>query len=169
MVRFLSLLALVLCASACDSGFSESPDDFSCIDGASVAATAGGQAYTAECVEVSASDDGLTVRSYINPNNDRDVVKRSVEFRVESRAVGTYPVSGGTFLSYTTSPVVGGVPTSTTLVVSGTGQVVISASTGSRVRGTFSFTGREETTAAGGTSPTIGATVTVTGSFDVPI
>lgn len=167
MRRLLVLAALL--SSACDSGFSDSPDGFSCVSGATLTATAGTEAYTAECIEVNASSSGLTVRSYVNPNTDRNEAKRSVEFVVASRSVGTYPVSGATFMSYTTSPVVNGTPTSTTLVASGTGQVVITESTGSRVRGTFSFTGREETTPAGGTTPTPGETITVTGSFDVPI
>ena len=170
MFRSLALAALAFLAlPACDSGFSDSPDGFDCVDGATVTATTDTQPYTAECVEVSRTSSGLTVRSYVNPNANRDETKRSIEFLVQSHTVGTYPVSGATFLTYTTSPVVDGVPTSTTLVASGTGQVAITESTGSRVRGTFEFTGREETTPAGGTTPTTGETVSVTGSFDVPL
>ncbi|HEX8386213.1 MAG TPA: DUF6252 family protein [Rubricoccaceae bacterium] len=170
MTRPLALAVLTALAfAACDGGFSDSPDGFACVDGASVTATAAGDPYAAECVEVSRTSSGLTVRSYVNPNTDRDETQRSLEFLVERVAVGTYPVSGATFLTYSTSPIVAGVPTSTTLVASGTGQVAITESTASRVRGTFSFTGREETTPAGGTSPTSGETVSVTGSFDVPL
>lgn len=157
----LLLLASVAALPACS--FSEG-GDYDCAEGASVTATVDGRAFTAECVEVSANGDGLTVAAFANPDGESSTVPYTqIRFILDDRATGTYAIgaSGPAELLFATQPIGGGDQGG-----DGTdGAVVVTESTDARVRGTFAATVALEEDF----SPT-GETVAITnGSFSVSL
>lgn len=167
MTRSIALLALALSLAACDGGFSDSPGDLECRSGATMTGTADGRAFAATCVELSQSPSGFVVRGYTDPNSTA-AESQLVDFIVGGAVAGTFPVNGATYGTYSSNTRSGSTELSTTLVAASAGEVVLSEVTGSRVRGTFAFTGREEVTPAGGATTQTGRSVAVSVTFDVP-
>lgn len=164
MPRISALLLLTSVATLSACSFSEG-GDYDCAEGASVTATVDGRAFTAECVEVSASGDGLTVAAFANPDGESSTVPYTqIRFILDDRAAGTYAIgaSGPADLLFATQPIGGGDDEGG----DGTdGAVVVTESTDARVRGTFAATVALEEDF----SPT-GETVAITnGSFSVSL
>ncbi len=158
-LTLLFALALLPAAAGCDSGEPGGPNGGACADG-SMTATANGQAFTAECVQIDISNGLLTIAGITNFDGSDGPTQRQINIGGAQAQVGTQAPITATYaeidlndpqaaLTCSASPIPG----------AGSVTLTIDAIGDDSAKGSFSFTAL---------CPNNGSSVTVTsGQFDI--
>ena len=159
MHRLLPALALLLVLAGCSSG--SGTDDAACAAAGAtasgtLAATAGGEAFSAACIQAQRSGPALSLVGIVNLDGSAGATQRQISITVPSAGMGTFQAPFGAILTYADVDLAN--PTEGTYAAI-SGSVTVDVLTDSHAEGSFAFTGR----ASEG-----GPTVQVTGgTFDV--